>query len=159
MDFEKDIKINEDTLDIEFIRHPAKFFAYAEQLAYTEKIAKHAHEHVKVIKSKLTKEALSNPSLVGGGKATAVAIEAYYRLDQEYIEAKERWIKDIYERDMALNAVQAMNGKKTSLENLVRLHGQQYFAGPSVPRDLKEEIEKEKPRLTNSERKRPRREK
>ena len=32
--------------------------------------------------------------------------------------------------------------QKTALENLVKLHGQQYFAGPSVPRDLSKEWER-----------------
>jgi hypothetical protein len=34
--------------------------------------------------------------------------------------------------------------RKAALENLVQLHGQQYFAGPKMPRDLKEEIRKHK---------------
>jgi hypothetical protein len=29
--------------------------------------------------------------------------------------------------------------RKSALENLVKLHGQQYFAGPMVPRDLTHE--------------------
>ena len=36
----------------------------------------------------------------------------------------------------------AIDQKKSALENLVKLHGQMYFAGPSIPRDLDKEWEK-----------------
>jgi hypothetical protein len=32
-----------------------------------------------------------------------------------------------------------MEQRKDALENMVRLHGQQYFAGPRIPRNLTEE--------------------
>ena len=43
---------------------------------------------------------------------------------------------------MAQGAVYAFEQRKTSLENLVRLHGQQYFAGPKMPRDLRKEVDR-----------------
>jgi len=153
MNYEKDIGIDENALDVEFVRHPLKFLKYAEHLAHTEKVTKRAHENLKTIKAKLSNQALSDPTLCAGGKATAVAIEAYYRTNEKYLEAKESWVETEYEKDMALNAVQAMNAKKTSLENLVRLHGQQYFAGPSVPRDLAQEME-QRTSVVNTRRKR-----
>ena len=38
--------------------------------------------------------------------------------------------------------LKAFEQRKDALENLVRLHGQQYFAGPKIPRDLPSEMEK-----------------
>jgi hypothetical protein len=46
---------------------------------------------------------------------------------------------------MAQAAVNAFEQRKSALENLVRLFGQSYFAGPKMPRDLHwEKEEKEK---------------
>jgi len=38
-------------------------------------------------------------------------------------------------------AVRAMNVKKDALENMVKLLGMQYFAGPKEPRDLHREVD------------------
>ena len=49
-----------------------------------------------------------------------------------------------YEFNTAKGAVRAVDQRKESLENLVRLHGQHYFAGPKIPRDLSSEVEQHK---------------
>jgi hypothetical protein len=46
-----------------------------------------------------------------------------------------------YEAEVLQGAVNAVDHRKDALENLVRLHGLQYFAGPKVPRNLSEERE------------------
>ena len=51
-----------------------------------------------------------------------------------------------YESDMAKGAVRALESKKDALENLVKLHGQQYFAGPKMPRDISWEREQKQNR-------------
>ena len=43
--------------------------------------------------------------------------------------------------ETAKGAVKAIDTKKTALENLVKLHGQSYFAGPAIPRNLNKEWE------------------
>ena len=64
---------------------------------------------------------------------------------KKYQEANQKYLDAQYEKNMAGNAVQSMNMRKEALENLVKLHGQSYFAGPSVPHDLsKLKAEREK---------------
>ena len=48
-----------------------------------------------------------------------------------------------YELEVMGAAVRALDQKKSALENLVRLQGQNYFAGPSVPRTIGAEWVKE----------------
>lgn len=61
----------------------------------------------------------------------------------DYINAK-------YDVDMCQAACWAFQERKAALENLVKLHGQNYFAGPSIPRDLnKEWVDSEKQKMSN----------
>ncbi len=48
-----------------------------------------------------------------------------------------------YEYQMAQGAVQAVEQRKSALENLVKLYGQGYFAGPKTPRDISSEVLKD----------------
>jgi hypothetical protein len=54
---------------------------------------------------------------------------------KEYLQAK-------FEVDTCQGAVSAIEQRKSMIEALIKLHGQQYFAGPSIPRQLNEEREK-----------------
>jgi len=148
MDYEKDISIDEDALDVEWIEFPMKFFQYANELAGYDSRAKRAGEMVKSVHAELTLKIASSPEkFLKEVKPTVANVEACVQLHPDLISAKEKQSQAEYDKVQALNALQAMNGKKTALENLVKLHGQSYFAGPSVPRDLKSEIEKKNARL------------
>ena len=59
-------------------------------------------------------------------EAAVTTAPDYQMANQEYIERK-------YEHDIATGVVRAFDHRKAALENLVRLHANQYFAGPSVP--------------------------
>lgn len=132
MNYEEDLKIDPDQLDVECLNQAEKFFKYSEQLAYADKAAKKAHEKVKVIRSELVKEAREE------GAKNANQEEAYYRTNRKHKEAKDELIEAEFEKDLLQASVFAFSHRKTMLENLIRLHGQNYFAGPEIPRDLKE---------------------
>jgi hypothetical protein len=52
---------------------------------------------------------------------------------------------------VASTVVRAIDQKKTALENLVKLLGASYFAGPKAPRDLTQErLEEKERRMHNS---------
>ena len=103
-----------------------------------------AEENVKVIRAELIAKVSTNPEkcLGDGVKATVATTEAYYRNHKEHKQAKQEWIDAQYECNMAEVAKWEIgNSRKAALENLVKLHGQNYFAGPSVPRNLTKEWE------------------
>lgn len=136
LDYERDTSIDMNNLDLEWNRQSRIFGAYAKELAQAELAVKKSHERVKQLRSELILESKSHPNKLPGGKATADASEAYYRTDQRYIDVKDEMINAEYERDVLQSAVSALNHKKVALENLVKLHGQSYFAGPSVPLEV-----------------------
>lgn len=149
LNYEEDVKIDEQALDIEWLEQPALFMKYARHAAQMRKDVDLKKENIEITKAEVDKEIRQNPEKFNIEKVTDASVAAnvlstpkYKKANQEYIEAK-------YELDMAVAAVSAMNQRKDALENLVKLHGQQYFAGPKVPRDLKWERE-EKEKITNA---------
>lgn len=156
LNYEQDIKIDENSLDVEWLEHSKIAIKYAQLSAEKRKQAKHAEEKTKTIRSELINEANADPdNTIGKSKPNAGDLEAYYRTHPRYKEAKEEEIEAQHEADMAELAQKEISyGRRKALENLVTLHGQMYFAGPSAPRDLsnerqKKEAEREKQKKAN----------
>jgi len=142
MDYENDIKIDETALDVEWLNQPELAMKYGLHWAKCARAFQQAEENIKLIRAELCKEAYEKYD-----KPTATVIETYYRNHERHIEAKEQWMKAQYKLNIAEVAKwQISNTRKEALENLVKLHGQNYFAGPSMPRDLSSEVEIRKER-------------
>lgn len=143
MGYESDIKINESALDVEWINQPNLMVQYGRHYAYTEREMEKAKAHLEVLRAELDKKIRSNPDDYGIAKITESVISNTITLQSEYREAQVDFLDTKYEYEMAKLAIRALDHRKQALENLVKLHGQQYFAGPSVPRDLSKEWEQE----------------
>lgn len=143
-DFDADIAIDPNYLDAEFLNHASVFMKYAKESAWANKQVKICEEKIKLIRSRLIKEVTEDPEecLGKGIKATAPTIEAYYRDHEDHIRAKRELIEATYYADLLQNAVFAFQARKTALENLVRLYGQEYFSSPQEPRDLQDAVTK-----------------
>lgn len=144
MDFNKDVKIDESALDVEWLDQAALARKWGIYYAECKRTVSLAEEKVKVIRAELINEANENPTeCCYKDKPNAADIEAYYRSHPDHKKAKQELIAAQFELD---NAEIAKNEivftRKEALENLVRLHGQQYFAGPAVARNLSEAREK-----------------
>lgn len=132
MNYEKDIKIDETALDVEWLHQPRLALKYGMHYAECYKKVQQIEESIKVCRAELTKEA--NEKL---DKPTAPNVESYYRTHPRHIALKQEWIEATYELNIADAAKKEIgNSRKLALENLVRLNGQNYFASPTMPRDL-----------------------
>lgn len=146
LNYEKDIEIDGQSLDQEWLRQASIFAKYSRELAYLDRAAKLADEHVKTVRSELIEKINKDPEKYLGKdiKATDAKVEAAYRQQSVYIKSKEARIEAEYQRDLVKVAVDAFNyHRKAALEGLVTLHGQNYFAGPSVPHDIGREFRKQ----------------
>lgn len=141
MDYEKDMKIDPNALDVEWLEQPNLMMKYGRIAAQTKVDMDMAKEKLEVVKAELDKDIRLNPEKYDIAKLTESVVTNTIILQPEYKEASEVYIKASYEFNMARYAVQAISDRKDALENLVKLHGMQYFAGPSVPRDLSKEWE------------------
>lgn len=141
MNYEKDVTIDENSLDIEWIEQPKLMLKYGTTLSDGVRALEFAKEQLEVVRAELDKEIRQNPEKFEIQKITESVVQNTILLQEKYQEQNNKVIEAKHTVDMAKTAVRSMDGKKDALENLVRLHGQQYFAGPSVPRDLSKEWE------------------
>jgi len=141
MNYEQDMYIDENALDYEILEQPSLALKYGKHWAECQEKLARAEEKIKVIRAELIQEANEDPDdcLGEGVKATAPNVEAFYRTHKRHKAAKDVWITAQYECNMAEVAKwEISNSRKQSLEQLVKLHGQQYFSGPSIPHNLSE---------------------
>lgn len=150
MGFEEDVSIDPSALDTEWLEQPSRMMRYCKIAAETKREVDWAKERLDVVRAELDQGIRSDPERFGLGKVTEGAIQNTILLQPSYRQAVDDFVMAKYENDMANAAVKSVDQVKTALENLVRLHGQQYFAGPQVPRDLgKEWEERQRQRLAN----------
>ena len=139
MDYENDIKIDENALDVEWLDQASLAMKYGRHWAECQQKFQRTEEKIKLVRSELIAEVNSNPekTLGEGIKPTGPNIESFYRNHIDHIKAKEDWVEAQYQLNVAdIAKWEISHTRKIALENLVKLHGQNYFAGPSVPRDL-----------------------
>jgi len=138
----EDAAIDPAQLDVCWLEQPNLVAKYGKALARAEMEAKQTAEDVKSIRSDIIIAISADPSPLGDGvKPTAPVVEAYYRQDADYRRAKARMIKAEATAERLRQCINALYNRRTALENLVRLHGQEWFAGPRAPRDLVAEWE------------------
>ena len=151
MDYENDMRIDEASLDLEWLEQGALAHKYGEHWADCVRALTLAEEKVKLVRSELIKKAHENAEeifdLAEGKSPTGPMVESYYRNHKRHKEAKDEWIQAQYEANVAETAkFEVSRTRKSALENLVQLHGQNYFAGPRMPKNL---MEKRKEREAN----------
>lgn len=144
VNYARDALIDESALDVEFLEQTNLMIRYAEHASQTKREAEEAKENLELVRAGLDKDIRQNPANYGLEKLTETVVSSTIILQPEYQEASKRLIQANYEAGMARFAAQAISDRKNCLEALVKLHGQQYFAGPKIPRDLTTEAQKRK---------------
>lgn len=141
LDFDRDSSIDESALDVEWLDQASLTMRYGRYEADCRKDLDHAKAKLEIVEAELDQDIRTNPEKYGLEKITETAISKVITNSPEQAKAQEKVREAAYELNMAQAAMKAIYAKKDALENLVRLHGQQYFAGPSIPRNLSKEWE------------------
>jgi len=147
MDYALDLKIDEESLDIECLDQASLFMKYAKHYAEARRTLDEVKQNLDIVRSDIDKQIREDPEKFGIVKVTEGSIQSALLTEATYNIEYKKYLDAKYEADMASNAVQAMNIRKEMLEGLMRLHGQQYFAGPRIPRDLSEERKKKEKKV------------
>jgi hypothetical protein len=143
MNYKDDISIDPESLDLEWLRHSNKFMKYSKLKAEAKRDLDKAKEKKKTIRSQLILEARKGGENLIGCKPTDSSVEAWYRTQDEYIEAIEELADAEYEFNILEGAVFAFQNRKTALENLVKLMLAGYFAAPKEPKDVNRDWKKD----------------
>lgn len=132
----EDVRISTSDLDLDCKEQPELMLKYTKIAAEKEKIRdekKEAMEHEYV---SLDKEIRENPEEYGLEKITDKSVDNAIKRQDEYRDTMQEYIDASHEAKVAKGTVEAMQNRKNMLQELVQLYGQQYFAGPSTPRDF-----------------------
>ncbi|MBN2570509.1 MAG: hypothetical protein JXA68_00155 [Ignavibacteriales bacterium] len=138
MNYEQDMYIDEDFLDMEFLDQPSLMVKYSTMLADAKRERDLAKEALDLKKAEIDRDVRNNPDNYDLAKITETAILNVILSDDTYKEANKIYNDANYEVNVLQGVVSAIEHRKSALENLVKLYGQNYFAGPSIPHDLKE---------------------
>lgn len=136
--YEVDIRIDESQLDVEWLEQPGLTFKYSKMVANLESAMNASKEALDLVRAELDVSIRKKPAEYGLEKVTEEALRNTILLQEDFQEAQQELQDATYEYKIARAALDAITVRKSALENLVRLHGSNYFAGPSIPHDLQE---------------------
>jgi len=159
--FNRDKEIDPSQLDVAAATQADVFFDWAEKLVRARMYFDREKLRLELITSRLNMNARANPGDFGLAKVTEAGLGDAIRRHPE-LKDQQKKLLDAREKMLLLEAaVEAMNQRKRMIEVLITLHGQQYFAGPSTPRDLvsayREYREKKQEQVASVQRERARR--
>jgi hypothetical protein len=153
--YEKDVTIDPDALDIAYLEDAKLTMKYLEALAEAQARLRELHEtQVPVAQAELAADIRRNPGNYGIEKMTegalkealAIALSPRASANRElvvnYRKCHEAELQAEFEVDILKGAARAMDKRTTAIEGLAYLLGRQYFAGPRIPRDLNDEFRK-----------------
>ncbi len=132
----KDVSLEPSQLDVECVRQADTFFKYAEAEIAAKAEADRESQALDTLEAQLQLRARKEPEAFGLTTTTEGAIKAGVYAHPKYIAQTARVYAAKRAAGLADAATKAMEMKRKMLELLVLLHGQEYFAGPSVPRSL-----------------------
>lgn len=132
LNYQKDVRIDKDALDREWVQQPQLAMQYSEAAAKAQAEMDWAKDHLEFVKADLDRRI--RQLLTGGDKKpTETVISSSVLLHDEcqqasstYLNAKRTWgiVK------VAADAI--CDQRKAALENLVKLFGMGYFSTPTV---------------------------
>ena len=151
LNWDADVAIDQSALDVEWLEQAPLMMKYGRHMAECKNTMDFCKEQMDAMAADLDFRIRENPAKFGLAKLTEPGIKQAVLLAEEYHLAQADYSAARNEYEMAKVALNAIECRKTALENLVKLHGQMYFAGPSVPRDLdKAWVEREKEKRVNA---------
>lgn len=143
-DFENDLKINKYKLDEECISHASVYFRYAEASVEAKKSLSKAKDNLELVSSTRNielREELTNKGI----KVTESLINSALLKDNAVLQAKEDLRKAEFIYGKITVAVQAMEARRSELDNLVKLYCSGYYSTPSgtKKKDANEQVSKD----------------
>lgn len=143
-DYQADLQIDPEALDIEWMEQSQLFMKYADASAQARHDVDIAKEQLELAKSEADLDVRNNPEAYTGSdkKPTESFITAIVTADATVREKQKALHAAKHTADILSLAVKAFEQRKSALENLVKLFGQSYFSGPIEPRNLGLEFNK-----------------
>jgi len=133
--------IDELGLDREWLAQPRLYYQAATDAANARKDLDVARTQLDAIRATVAKDVRSTPESYDLDKATVDAVKETVELADEVQEAIEATHEARLRLDLCSAAVVALDHRKKALENLVYLHGQNYYSQPRAKEGTKELVQ------------------
>lgn len=136
------LKIDINALEEEWLNQPRLYAKYSKIKAEAKADMDRAAEKVKTVRSELILEARKGGKDLLGFNPTDSSIEAWYRTQKKWLNAREEYIDAEYEYNILDGAVFAFSQRKYALENLVSLWIGNYYSSPreNSRKNIKEKV-------------------
>jgi len=139
------LDVDKDDLDRECCIQPRIYMTYASELAEARLREAEAESTFKAIKATLDGLIRSNPSAYDlPDKVTETVIAHTIVLQDEYMKAQKKVNDAQYKVSLLFAMIGSLDIKRSSIESLVKLHGQNYFSTPRTDPYNRERMESER---------------
>lgn len=118
---------------------------WGDKLAVARRKVSMEEAKLKVVKSEMANKMRQRPDAYGLTKDTDKVIDDAVQASREWQAQNLAIIEAEYQRDLIKSMVDALNDRRTELENCVKLHGQMYFAKPDTSGQEKRRHDPTKP--------------
>ena len=141
INYEEDLRIDHNALDIMCLTQPMRFMSYAKLAADAAAELDRAKERLDVVRAE-TDATVRKAAADAGEKVTEAVVSGRIIQNAVYMKANDDFLTKKHTLDILNAAVKAFQQRKDMIENLIRLAAQSYFATPAIPRDLDAEVKK-----------------
>ena len=141
--FKEVVRIDTEALDLEWTGQAELFLEYSLALTKARHELDRLKEQHELLLAKTDFRVRKELSAMGT-RVTEAMVTNTVTIDLDVVNASGKVLEKKYEVDVYLAIVKALEQRKDALENLVKLHGQSYFAGPQVPLEIGREYIKKK---------------
>ena len=145
------LNIDQNLLDREWLNQPRFFFQYAKQFADARRQYEEAKANLKIVAAEADKKVRERATKMDQ-KVTEAVVTATVQRRDDYREAEQAVFTAKHNVDVLDAAVTALEHRKAALENLVRLHGQNYFSTPKASGNNKDMVDDMRMRRTVKDR-------
>jgi len=147
----KILDIDPNLLDREWLNQPRFFMRYAIQAADARRRFEEAKANLKVVAAEQDNR-IRQKAAAMEERTTEAAISAAVIRNKTYREAEQAVFDAKHHMDVMDAAVESLRHRKDALENLVRLHGMNYFSEPKAKGDNKGMVDDMRMRRTVKDR-------
>lgn len=136
-DYREDIQIDEYTLETEWVKQSSLYMKWAEKHAEAVRVKDRYKEQLDLTKAELDFLIRAEPEKFNMTKVTEPAIVNAIYQNKEYIEALKKYNDAVTDTHIFKGAMDALNHKKTALENLTKLWLNSYYSDSNFPEQKK----------------------
>jgi hypothetical protein len=140
-EFTRDNHIDPSQLDVECTLSSEIFYKWAERAINTRRLLEEIEFEASITEASLQMKVRNSPEKYKLDRVTEGSIDAVVKTHPSYVEIQKKLMAAREEAGIIDRMVRAIDKKDGMLKELISLHAAQYFAGPSVPRDLPSKVQ------------------